>query len=109
MKTNIYTISTKKWVYNLFYKLYWWLLFGPCHDSMREKSYRHNVYDNLGIIDTLGHSYSEGKFTYSYSEELGGYKGIKLPFGWCIEFDNEWDVYVILKKFRSLYSLPDES
>jgi hypothetical protein len=102
MKTQFYTISTKQWAYNLIYKLYWWLLFGPVPDSKNEKSYRHTVYDHLGIIDTLGHFYSEGKFTYSYSEELKSYQGIKLPFGYCLEFDNEWEPYIILKKFHSL-------
>ena len=102
-KKQYYVISNKKWVANLLYKIYRWLLFGPFHDSFKEKGFRHNVYDSLGIIDTLGYSYHEGKFTYSFSEELGSYSGIKLPFKYCIEFNTDSDnCYVIFKKFSSL-------
>lgn len=44
----------------------------------------HTVHDSLGIIDTLGSSRSEGRFTFSHSEELGGYWGVKLLKGYRI-------------------------
>jgi hypothetical protein len=101
-KNKEFIISRNDWACNLLYKFYSWLLFGPIKECLREKGYQHNIYDNLGPIDTLGYSYHESRFTYTFSEELGGYRGIKLPFGWCLEFDNEYEPYIVLKKFHSL-------
>ena len=42
--------------------------------------YKHNVYDHLGIIDTLGSHGDNGKYTFYHSEELGMYFGFNLPF-----------------------------
>jgi hypothetical protein len=101
MKTIL--ISNNQRVYNLVYKVYHWLLFGPLKDFKNEKSYKHNVYDKYDIIDTLGFRYDEGKYTFGYSEELNHYAGIKLPFGYCLEFGNEWEIYIEFKKFKSLF------
>jgi hypothetical protein len=43
------------------------------------------VYDHLGMIDTLGYNCDETKYTKSFSEELGGWFAIKLPFGYAIQ------------------------
>jgi hypothetical protein len=45
----------------------------------------HCVYDHLGIIDTLGYTKDNTKFTYSYSDEFVFVYGIKLPFNYVIE------------------------
>lgn len=93
----------KKIIYNTIYKIWWCLLFSwPVYDYRREQTNNKRVYDNFGIIDTLGYNYSEGKYTYNYSDELGRYSGIKLAFGYCIEilkYDN--DIFISFKKFQS--------
>lgn len=50
-----------------------------------EESYKNNVYDNYGIIDTLGNQGSDGKYTFSYSDELVYLFGFKI-FNLSIEF-----------------------
>lgn len=92
------TVNSKK-ISHLFYKIYWFLLFGPMKDCRNEIKNNHRVYDNLGIIDTLGYNYEEGKYTFAYSEELGSYSGIKLPFGYAIYI---YDDFIRFDKFNSL-------
>lgn len=102
MKAKTYILSRNRRIYNLIYKLYWFLLFKFPKDCNNLHSNNHRVYDHYGIIDTLGYNYDEGKYTFSYSEELGGYSGIILPFGWCLEFSDDPEPYIKLRKFQSL-------
>lgn len=80
MKNKLNKFAARK-----LFRLYLWLMkFGYHYEN------NNRVYDSYGIIDTLGNSSDNTKFTYSYSEELGGYYGIKLPFKRAIEvWDND--------------------
>ena len=51
----------------------------------KRESVRHRVYDNLGMIDTLGYNSDNGRFAYSYSDELCYVFGFKF-LGLNIEF-----------------------
>jgi len=46
---------------------------------------KNRVYDNYGMIDTLGFDSDSNRFTYSYSDEFAYMFAIKLPFGYAIE------------------------
>jgi len=48
-------------------------------DRLNKPTYfEHNVYDSYGIIDTLGYHGYKGRWSYSYSEELGSSSKYKL-------------------------------
>lgn len=50
-----------------------------------ENSEKYHVYDNYGIIDTLGWESRNGRFTFQYSDENVFLFGFKI-FGFTIEF-----------------------
>lgn len=41
-----------------------------CIDYRQSKSYKHQVYDHYGVIDTLGHSSDNTVNSYSYHDEF---------------------------------------
>lgn len=50
------------------FKFYLWLSHSWINTGYRQES--HEVYDHLGIIDTLGCQTSNSRFTDSYADEL---------------------------------------
>jgi hypothetical protein len=70
-------------IWNTAFNFYLWISkFG-----YRESS-KNSVYDNLGLIDTLGSHQDRTRFTKSYTEELGSIYSIKLPFGCWLNLIN---------------------
>jgi len=81
MKTLKFIKSDNKvnqFIYYRFFALYLWL--NGCKFNKSIDSYTYNVYDNLGLIDTLGSHGDKCKFTYSHSCELYFMWAIDLKF-----------------------------
>jgi hypothetical protein len=73
----------KTFIYWKLFNIYLWLSkFGYYNHN------KNSVYDQYDIIDTLGNSSDNTRFTWSYSEELGCVHAIKLPFKYSIELVN---------------------
>ena len=86
MKTLFYIEVTKP-IYTSFYyvifRLYLKLIKYGYSSANKTR-----VYDNLGLIDTLGSDVEVTKLTRHYSDELTSIYAIKLPFGYNIELTN---------------------
>jgi hypothetical protein len=92
-------ITKNETICNIFFKIWMFVRYNRhfIHDSNNGEEYKHECYDNLGIIDTLGYRGSKGKYTYSHSEELGNLYGFFLPFGYKFEYQNYFssEIYLI--------------
>jgi hypothetical protein len=66
-----------------FFRIY---LFLGKYDN--RQSYKNSVYDQYGLIDTLGNRQEIGQLTGSYSDELTSSCWINLLFNYCIESSN---------------------
>lgn len=67
-------------------------------------SVKNRVYDNYGIIDTLGNNVDNTRFTWSYSEELGCVHAIKLPFHYSIELINYNEKEIRIEKTPNYFN-----
>lgn len=81
---KIITSFTNPIICNLVYNLQLWLSKLDSNPIFA----KNRVYDGLGEIDTLGNSTETTRFTYFYSDEFICKFGIKLPFGYSIEYNN---------------------
>jgi len=66
------------------------------------EQWKHDVYDHLGLIDTLGCQGSNGKLTGSYHDELNSMYWIKLPFQFCLVYSDDFEQSLTLTKIVSL-------
>ena len=58
--------------------IFWLYLKIVWREWNKEQSDKCRVYDNNGMIDTLGYNTSNGRFTYHYSDEIHCVYGIKV-------------------------------
>jgi hypothetical protein len=80
MKTILYIEVNNKQrdlLYSYIMKLYHFL-----HKYGYYTTAKNRVYDNLGLIDTLGSNVDITRFTRSYSDELTSEYAVKLPFNY---------------------------
>ncbi len=74
-------------LYNILQEI-WFLIFKLELKFNTISSEKRDVYDHLGLIDTLGWSKDTGKLIYSYSDELISISGFFLPFNYCLELQD---------------------
>lgn len=91
-KRKTFVFPVWDWLREGFFSAYLWV-------SVREetKTDSRRVYDSLGLIDTLGHDSTKGRFTFSYNDELTSHHGFIL--GKVKVFVSGYDyrnVYVII-------------
>lgn len=75
MKTFRFTKEENPVICGLIFKIYLAIFLKKWN---RLESYKNDVYDNYGIIDTLGDRGDIGRFTYSYSNELVSIHSIRF-------------------------------
>jgi hypothetical protein len=74
MKTKLFNFT-----YDKLFRVYLYLIKFGYSNSIKNR-----VYDNYGIIDTLGNESDNTRFTWSYTEEMGCVWAIKLPFKYSL-------------------------